>query len=226
MALSSEAPSQPDGMTLDELRLALAPHIVEAAAFDGWSKQAVAEAALAIGADRDVAAYAFKGGQMDMIAAWIAHVDSRMEEAFANEALLEIPVRERIRRLVMFRLDCVAGKEEALRRALAIMAMPQHVAKSLSLGWQSADRMWRLAGDEATDYNHYTKRTILGGIYAATLAVFVDDKSANKEETRAFLDRRIEGIIRFEKAKAQLLSPAEQRFSVARFLGRLRYPAN
>ena len=85
--------------------------------------------------------------------------------------------------------------------------------------------MWRLAGDTATDYNHYTKRAILGSIYAATLAVLADDKSEDRAETRAFLARRIEGIMRFEKAKAQFLKPGEESFSVTRLLGRLRYPA-
>jgi ubiquinone biosynthesis protein COQ9 len=85
--------------------------------------------------------------------------------------------------------------------------------------------MWRLAGDTATDYNHYSKRTILAGIYAATLAVFADDTSEGKAETQAFLNRRIDGVMRFEKAKAQLLKTPEDRFSMARFLGRLRYPA-
>ncbi|HNN55937.1 MAG TPA: COQ9 family protein, partial [Novosphingobium sp.] len=72
---------------------------------------------------------------------------------------------------------------------------------------------------------HYTKRAILGSIYAATLAVFVDDTSEGHGETLAFLDRRIEGIMKFEKAKARLLRPADEHFSPARFLGRLRYPA-
>ena len=85
--------------------------------------------------------------------------------------------------------------------------------------------MWRLAGDTATDYNHYTKRAILAGIYAATLAVFVGDESEGKAETRAFLDRRIDGVMRFEKAKAQLLGRDRDHFSPVRFLGRLRYPS-
>ena len=85
--------------------------------------------------------------------------------------------------------------------------------------------MWRLAGDVATDYNHYTKRAILASIYTATLAVFVNDESEDKADTRAFLDRRIDGVMRFEKAKAQFLRPDAERFSVTRFLGRLRYPA-
>ena len=211
-------------LTLDELRLELAPEIALAAIFDGWSDAAVASASEVAGVNPAVARLAFPGGAMDMIAAWVASVDARMAAAFAPDVLAQMPVRERIRALVWFRLEAVAGLEEALRRALAIQAMPQNLARTAKLGWASADVMWRLAGDTATDYNHYSKRAILAGIYAATLTVFVEDESESKAETRAFLDRRIEGVMRFEKAKAQLLRPRE-RFDVMRFLGRLRYPA-
>ena len=139
-----------------------------------------------------------------MIAAWIECTDTKMQGAFGDGALAGLKVRERIRTLLQFRLDAVAGNEEALRRALAIQAMPQNLARTMRIGWHSADLMWRLAGDTATDYNHYTKRAILMGVYSATLAVFVEDQSSDKAET-AFLDRRIEGVMRFEKAKAQLL---------------------
>ena len=209
--------------TVDDLRLWLAPRIATAAVFDGWSPAAVRTAADEASVDPDVAAYAFPDGAMDMIAAWIANVDHRMAEALSAEALAELPVHKRVRRLLQFRLDAIAGQEEALRRALAIMAMPQNAPRSLRLGWHSADVMWRLAGDVAADYNHYTKRAILAGVYTATLAVFVDDRSEDKAETFAFLDRRLAGVGRFEKVKAQLL--VRDRFSVARFLGRLRYPA-
>jgi ubiquinone biosynthesis protein COQ9 len=211
-------------LTLDELRLELAPEIALAAIFDGWSDAAVTSASKAAGVDPTVARLAFPDGAMDMIAAWIASVDARMQAAFDGDVLAQMPIRERIRALVWFRLEAVAGLEEALRRALAIQAMPQNLARTAKLGWASADAMWRLAGDTATDYNHYTKRAILAGIYAATLAVFVEDESEAKAETRAFLDRRIEGVMKFEKTKAQLLRPRD-RFDVMRFLGRLRYPA-
>ena len=95
---------------------------------------------------------------------------------------------------------------------------------ALKTAWNSADIMWRLAGDTATDWNHYTKRTILAGIYGATLAAFVGDESEDKQDTRAFLDRRIDGVMKFEKAKAQLLGNERESFSMMRFLGRLRYP--
>lgn len=210
---------------LDDLRRRLAPAIAEAAAFDGWSEEAVRLAALEAGIDPAAAQFAFQGGAMEMIAAWIARIDADMAEALPPEALATLPIRERIRRLVQFRLDAVAGSREALRRALAIMAMPQNAARALKLGWHSADAMWRLAGDTATDYNHYTKRLTLGTLYAATLSVFAADESEGFAETRAFLDRRIEGVMRFEKAKARLVRPRDEGFSMTRLLGRLRYPA-
>ena len=213
-------------LTLDELRVEMAPLVAEAAVFDGWTAAAVEQAAKDFGADADVAKLAFPGGAMDMIDAWIASVDLRMAEALPQDVLARMPIRERIRSLVQFRLDAIAGQEEALKRATAIMAMPQNAAQALKTGWRSADLMWRLAGDTATDYNHYTKRTILAGIYGATLAVFADDASDGKEKTRAFLDRRIEGVMKFEKVKAKWLNPDRETFSVTRFLGRLRYPSS
>ena len=211
--------------SLDALRVRLAPAIAEAAAFDGWSMAAVEVAAQASATDPELARFAFRDGPMAMIATWIASIDVAMAAALPCEALAALPIRQRIRKLVWFRLEAIAGQEEALRRAQAIMAMPQNVAATLAQAWSSADKMWRLAGDTAADFNHYTKRTTLGAIYAAVLAVWVGDTSEGKAETAAFLDRRIEGIMRFEKAKAKLLAGDEEHFSLVRFLGRLRYPA-
>ena len=210
--------------SLDALRLQLAPALADAAAFDGWSEEAVRNAADQLGLDRDAAVYAFSGGPMAMIDAWIASIDAAMVAAFPPEKLAPLKIREKIRTLVQFRLDAIAHQKEALRRAQAIMAMPQNMASAVRLGWRSADAMWRLAGDTATDYNHYTKRAILGSVYAATLAVFLNDESEDLSETRAFLARRIEGIMRFEKTKAKVLE-MKPPFSPARFVGRLRYPA-
>ncbi len=216
-------------LTLDELRLALAPAIADSAVFDGWGDAALEMAADQMDADRDVARLAFKpafGGSraMEMICAWIEAIDLSMAAAMPPEELAKLKIRDRITVLVQYRLDAVAGQEEALRRALAIMAMPQNAMRALKLGWSSADVMWRLAGDTATDYNHYTKRAILASIYAATLAVYLEDESEGRVDTRAFLDRRIDGVMRFEKAKAKLFNSERESFSVTRFLGRLRYP--
>ena len=212
----------PADMTTQEARAYLAPLVAEQAAFDGWSDRAVAAAAQAAGVDPVLAELSFDG-PVDMIDAWFGAIDAAMTARHDADALAAMKIRERIAALVMARIEAAEPNREALRRAVAILAMPPNVPRAGRLGWRTVDLMWRLAGDTATDYNHYTKRGLLSAVYASTVAVFLDDESEGLAETRAFLDRRIENVMQFESAKAQLLRPGGERFSVTRFLGRLRY---
>lgn len=216
----------PEDPTLDEVRAFLAPILPRHAAFDGWRAEAVTMAASEGGVDADIAHLAFSAGAMDMIDAWFASIDARMLKALTPEKLVTMSIRQRIIALVTARLTLLARDREALRRALAIMALPQNSVRAARLGWRSADVMWRAAGDSATDLNHYSKRLTLAAVYAATLLVFVDDESEDWADSRAFLDRRIEGVMRFERAKARWKGiGGGERLSLARFVGRLRYPA-
>ena len=153
-----------------------------------------------------------------------AAVDAAMAENFTPERIASMKIRDRIRELVWFRLQAMGPAREAVRSAMAILAMPQNAVRGLSIGWRSADLMWRLAGDKATDFNHYTKRLTLSALYAVTLLAWLDDESDGWTETSAFLDRRIADVMRFEKWKADWRGSADRRPSFSRFLGRLRYP--
>ena len=210
-------------MTLDELRPVLARVLPRHAGFDGWGEKAAESAAAELGIDPAIARLVFGGDRVAMIDAWFASIDEDMLIQLPPEKLANMKVRERIAALVETRLDLALPHREALRRATAILAFPANAPRGLQLGWRAADAMWRAAGDKATDYNHYTKRAILGSVYAATLAVFLNDESEDLADTRAFLERRIDGIMRFEKTKAKLVE-LKPPFSPSRFIGRLRYP--
>lgn len=212
--------------TLDEVRAYLAPVLAAQAAFDGWNDKAVEAAADLTGVDADLARLAFNEGTVDMIDAWFLSVDEAMAAKYSAEELAAMKIRERITALVTTRMEIMESDREGLRRALAILAMPQNLKVAARMGWRVADKMWRLAGDTATDYNHYTKRVMLSAVYGSTMGVFLDDDSEDYAETKAFLNRRIENIMQFEKTKAKLLRPGGDRFSMARFLGRLRYRGN
>jgi len=213
-----------DPTPLEAVRAQLAPVVGENAVFDGWTAKAVDTAAGQLGIDPAVARLAFPKDQVGMVEAYIHGVDAAMVAHFTPEVIAALKIRERIRELVWFRIQLMGPAREAVRSGLAILAMPQNAMRGLTIGWHSADLMWRLAGDSSTDFNHYTKRLTLSALYAATLLAWLDDQSEGWMETSAFLDRRIADVMRFEKWKAGWRGSSERRPSLSRFLGRLRYP--
>ncbi len=214
----------PPDPTLDEMRAALGAVLPAHAMFDGWNDSALASSARDLGIDPGHAKLAFPDGALGMIDAWYASIDARLAADFPAERIATMKFRERIAALILARLDWVRPHKQAVRTALTLLA--RHPATAAKLGWRAADVMWRIAGDTATDLNHYTKRITLSAVYGSTLVIWLDDESEGESVTKAFLGRRIDGVMRFEKLKAQLTPDPERRFSMTRFLGRLRYPAH
>ncbi|HEU5285472.1 MAG TPA: COQ9 family protein [Sphingomicrobium sp.] len=208
---------------LEQLRQRLALAVGEHAVFDGWSSAAIDAAADSLGIDRAQARLAMPKTQAGMVDVYIQGVDRALEEVFPPERLAGMKIREKIRALVWKRLEIMGPAREAVRRGVAILALPQNLPLGLRIGWRTSDLMWRIAGDTSTDFNHYTKRMMLGAVYASTLLAWLDDNSEGWSETAGFLDRRIDDVMRIEKWKAEWRGSGE-RPSVARFLGRLRYP--
>jgi ubiquinone biosynthesis protein COQ9 len=214
----------PDPSPLEQLRRRLALAVGENAVFDGWSRAAVDAAAQQLGLDPVQARLAMPKSQSGLIDLYIQEVDRALEAYFTPERLAGMKIREKIRALVWRRLEIMGPAREAVRRALAVLAMPQNIPLALKMSWRTADLMWRIAGDTSTDFNHYTKRMTLGAVYGSTLLTWLDDQSEGWKESSAFLNRRIDDVMRFEKFKAEWRGSSEQRLSLSRFLGRLRYP--
>ncbi len=208
---------------LEKLRQRLALAVGEHAVFDGWTIRAVDAAADQLGIDRAQARLAMPKTQAAMVDVYIQAIDRALEEYFTPKRLAQMKIRDKIRALIWKRLEIMAPAREAVRRGLAILAMPQNLPLGMRIGWRTADLMWRIAGDTSTDFNHYTKRLTLGGVYASTLLVWLDDGSDQWSETGAFLDRRIDDVMKIEKWKAEWRGSGEK-LSLSRFLGRLRYP--
>jgi ubiquinone biosynthesis protein COQ9 len=209
---------------LEQLRRRLALAVGENAVFDGWTQAAVDSAATQLGIDPVQARLAMPKTQAGMIDLYILEVDRALEAWFTPKRLEGMKIRGKIRGLVWRRLEIMEPAREAVRRGLAILAMPQNLPLAVRISWRSADLMWRIAGDTSTDFNHYTKRMTLGAVYGSTLLVWLDDQSEGHADTAAFLDRRIDDVMKFEKLKAEWRGSSDQRLSVSRFLGRLRYP--
>jgi ubiquinone biosynthesis protein COQ9 len=182
---------------MDRLLDAALPHL----AFDGWSpallKAAAADSGLAPGL---VAALAPRGA-VDLALAAHRRADRRMAQALAAEDLTAQRFRDRIARAVRLRIE-LAGAREGLRRSAAFFALPGHAADGAALIWGTADAIWKALGDTSRDLNWYSKRATLSAVYSSTLLYWLGDDSPGAEASWAFLDRRVENVMAFEKAKA------------------------
>lgn len=190
---------------------------LQIAATRGWTWPTVKAAGRAVGlSDADVELL-LPHGPKDLAALFSRRCDEEALAALPDPASLKI--RERIRAGVGARLDAGTADEAALRRWAGFLALPLNLPLALRLLWESADRLWRWAGDTATDENHYSKRAILSGILASATAIRL---SSGREAAMSYVDARIENVMAFEKWKAGL-KPAELMRDVAGALGKMRY---
>ncbi len=172
--------------------------------FEGWTDRALRAGARDAGVEFTAARRAFPRGAADVLAWWSADSDRRMVAALERRDLDAMRVRDRIATAVRVRLELNAKHREAIRLASSRAALPPHAPEATRRLWRTADAMWRAAGDDATDYNFYTKRGLLVGVYASTLLYWLDDRSEGTAATWAFLDRRIADAMRVPKALGTL----------------------
>ena len=162
------------------------------------------------------------GGARDLAALLSRRHDRRALKALAKIDASSLKIRERIHAAVEARIEAAMVDEAAVRRANGFLALPLNVPFGLRLAWESADHLWRWAGDTATDENHYSKRAILSGVLISTLAARL---SGGRDYAKTHLGQRIEQVMGFEKWKARMPKPLEAGESMAAWLGKARYGA-
>src|SRR6202789_4716336 len=173
--------------------LALAPDL-------GWTWATASRAGAAAGLSPGETELLLPGGPRDLAALHSRACDAAAMAALADVDPATLKIRQRIRQGALARTDAAMAHEAATRRWAGFLALPTNAALALRLVWESADTIWRWAGDTATDENHYTKRALLAGILTGTLLVRL---TAGEAAAEAHLDRRIEDVMRFERFKAR-----------------------
>jgi ubiquinone biosynthesis protein COQ9 len=182
----------------DAAILAMLPNVP----FDGWTKRALRTGIASAGMPADEADLLFPLGVVDMIETYCDLADRRMEQAAAE--LTETKLTARVRAVIALRLVQNRGDKEAIRRALAILALPGNTRAAARTMARTVDAIWHAAGDRSADFSWYTKRAILTAVYSATLLYWLRDTSDNDEATLAFLDRRLAGVGRIARLRGRI----------------------
>jgi ubiquinone biosynthesis protein COQ9 len=164
--------------------------------FDGWTRRALRRGLADSGAPAEDAELLFPGGALDMIEAFSDWADRRMAEAAVSEVTAS-RLHERVRAVIALRLAQNRPYKEAVRRALALLALPSNARVAAACTARTVDAIWHAAGDRSADFSWYTKRAILTGIYTATVLYWLHDSSEDDQATLGFLDRRLGDVGRF-----------------------------
>jgi len=205
------------GASKEAILLAALAHVPR----DGFTAKVLAEAGEEVGASKAEIAQLFPDGPLSLVEAFSDYADDAMEAALAKQDLSRMKVRTRIKTAVWTRIEALREHKEAARRAGAFLTLPPNAATGMKLLYRSVDRMWRAAGDTATDFNFYTKRAILAGVYSSTLMRWFNDTSEGESDTHAFLDARIENVMQFEKFKSEMRERTKGWPSLSEILGRI-----
>jgi len=199
--------------------------ILEAAlprlAEDGFTEKTLDAAAALAGVDAPTLMRLFPNRELDLVDAFSAWADDAMEAALKGTSLPEMKIRARIKATVSARIIALRLYKDAERRAAAFLTLPQNASTALKILYRTVDRMWRLAGDTSTDFNFYTKRLILAGVYSSTMLRWFNDTSEDEKATFEFLDARIENVMQFEKFKAEVNEQLSKLPSLSDILGSL-----
>jgi len=197
---------RPDSDPDAALREQVAEAVAAEAAFAGWSAAALRRAAQQVDAPAGETDRLFPGGPADVLAWLSKRADQRTVTALEAAGAGGLKIRDRIKSAVRIRLERHAGNREGARRALALLSLPFNAPLAMRLLYRTVDAMWYAAGDTSTDFNFYTKRATLAGVYSSTLLYWLNDRSPGSEATWGFLDRRIDDVMKIEKLKSQVKS--------------------
>lgn len=207
-----------------EERAAILKAALHEADFEGFSVQTLRAAADAVGVSREVQRLAFPRGVMDLVSYYSETADKTMAEKLSAAELAGMKIRERIAFAVRLRIEALSDHKPAARRAMQLLALPQFAPEGIRLLYRTVDAIWRGIGDASTDFNFYSKRALLAGVYSATLLRWFEDGSEDGAATWAFLARRIEDVMKIEKAKGALAKRFGSLPDPAKVFSALRYP--
>lgn len=187
-------------MTEEAIRKAVLDAALPHVPFDGWSDATLLAAADDSGQNRALVQALFPRGGVDLALAYHRAGDAAMVQALAAADLAEMRFRDRVAHAIRLRLE--HADRELVRRGSTLFALPQHAADGAKAIWGTADAIWTALGDTSDDVNWYSKRASLSAVYGATVLFWLGDDSTEHQATWEFLDRRIDNVMQFEKAKA------------------------
>lgn len=190
----------------------------------GWSRQSLAKGAESVNYPT-VTSGLFPRGGIEIVQYFHKQCNEQLVDYMKQEVGNTPPADPAAfaQKAIEVRLRMLIPYMKQWPQAMALMTLPQNVTIALSNVLTNADNICYYAGDRSVDFNWYTRRVGLAGIYKMTELYMLQDSSPDYAKTWTFLEHRIkEGskmdslLLKSEDATAQLQSAVSSVFSTAR----------
>lgn len=174
--------------------------------FDGWSNSSLNKAAKECNYDASYVSLLFPNGIEDLTDYFVNSLNAQMTEKYINNSeATKLKISDKISYLIELKFSLYQPMKEAIRCLFQYNLLPQNICSGQTHLWKICDQIWYLAGDKSTDFNYYTKRSLLAYVYSSSLLYYLSDESENFLETKNFIKRKIESVLKLGKWKASSL---------------------
>ncbi|XP_025890144.1 ubiquinone biosynthesis protein COQ9, mitochondrial [Nothoprocta perdicaria] len=181
----------------------------------GWTAEAIAEGAKTLGLSA-AAAGMFRSDGSELVLHFVSQCNTKLAELLEQEQkLVQLGETQKkttdqfLRDALEARLRMLIPYIEKWPQAVSILLLPRNIPSSLSLLTSMIDDICHFAGDQSTDFNWYTRRAVLTGIYNTTELVMMQDSSPDFEDTWRFLENRVADAVNMDNTAKQVKSTGE-----------------
>ncbi len=148
----------------------------------------------------------FPGGGSQIIEEFESWQDQKMLKLLLTEDQ-NLKTREKIAKALEIRIIGIVPKAAILEQN-ALFLIPGNILSGAKCYSKTCDLIWRYAGDKSEDFNYYTKRGLLLGVYTSSRLFYLSDNSKDFTKTKKFIATSLERIINIAKIKDKIKLPS------------------
>lgn len=177
-------------MAQDKIKQNILAEALKAIPFEGYSLTMLENASKKCGYEPKMGELVFKDGMTSLIQYYFETLDEEMIKNTSKK--LTKSITQNVKIAVLERIKILSKNKLVVSKTLAFLGLPHNAIFGTKLLWNTCDKIWHdIVGDKSVDFNYYSKRTLLCGVYSSTVLFWLSDESKGFKDTEEFLDRRL-----------------------------------
>lgn len=164
---------------------------------NGWSNNILKQLLIKGIEESDLILF-FENDYKELLKFSLSELNKSLSDEIKKINIINFPTNKRIKKILMFRMKILNDDIKFYKKTFNHLLLPQNANIMKKSLYNAVDEMWYLAGDNSTDFNFYTKRAILSGIYVNALFVLFNK---DFKQVEINIDKNLKKISKIPKFK-------------------------